>query len=385
MPLRSFTPAERMLTERRRFERLLFLLVWVSVAAFSVVEGTYFHLVAGTVAVAVNLWAANRAKEVYIARALVNATVLLAVGILAVEILVAEAAFLIALAHFLILIQLCKLFEHKANRDYAELLVLSVMLIVATTLLSESLLLAALLLVHAAMTCYTMMALTLKRGLDAASSARLSSESGPIAPRRVAWNVTRAWPVRALRGRLAWAMTGVVATGVLAFMVVPRAPIRAASLPGGARRTARTGYTSTVRLGDVDRIYQSDRVVMRMRLSGADGSSYVSDGPIYLLGKTCSAYASSRWIGLDHAGSKGLPVEAPPIGAMRAMGRTVVQEIAMDGSLLPALFAMRPVLGVRTSDGNTAKMYPDDEIAPAVVIEIGAGCDPVHVLRRHAG
>ena len=157
MPLRSFTPAERLLTERRRFERLLLLLVWVGVTAFSLAEGRYFHLAAGTVAVAVNLWA----KEIYVARPFVNAAVLLAAGVLAVEVFVAHTAFLIALAHFLVLIQLCKLFERKANRDYAQLLILSVMLVAAATLLSESLLFAAILLIYAALACYTMMAFTM--------------------------------------------------------------------------------------------------------------------------------------------------------------------------------------------------------------------------------
>src|SRR5205085_2602687 len=52
---------------------------------------------------------------------------------------------LLALGHFMILILLCKLFERKANRDYAQILTLTLLVIVAAAIFSNSLVFALLL------------------------------------------------------------------------------------------------------------------------------------------------------------------------------------------------------------------------------------------------
>jgi len=106
MPLNSFTPAEIELTERRRLEQPLLLLVWLSTATFSLAEGNLLYLLGCTLAVGVNLIAVRRHKEVFVNKILVNIGVLLSAGIVLMEFRVGGHRPLIPFGHFMVLIQL---------------------------------------------------------------------------------------------------------------------------------------------------------------------------------------------------------------------------------------------------------------------------------------
>ena len=198
MPLRSFSEAEIVLKARRRLERPLLAMVWLGVVAFSLSQGNVFYLVAGTFAVAINLVAAHHAKEVYVHKFFVNAGVLAATGILLLELFAREGQLLEKLGNYLILIQLCKLFERKGNRDYVQMIALNVLLVVSATLYCSEFWFALLLVVYTALACYTAMVFTLKRELDSSAEARLVTEASPLSASRVAWNVIRDWPTRPL-------------------------------------------------------------------------------------------------------------------------------------------------------------------------------------------
>ncbi|MCK4602770.1 MAG: DUF3488 domain-containing protein, partial [Phycisphaerae bacterium] len=294
MPLRSFSTAEIILTQRSRLERPLLVMVWLSTAAFSLAERNFFFVSAATLAVAVNLLASRKDREIYVRRLFVNLGVLLATGIFAIEAL-GDEWLTIAVGHYLILIQLCKLFERKTNRDYAQMIVLSLLVMVTVTLICPELWFAAVLIAYLALVCYTMMVLTLKRGLDAAAEASLPSESKSLEPQHIAWNVARNWPGRALRKRLTVVMLATLITGAVVFIVAPRASSVADAALGRRPGIAITGFRETVRLGETNRIYLSDAVVMRVKTHNLAEGEPLPQSIAYLRGLTYSAYADSRW------------------------------------------------------------------------------------------
>ena len=342
MPLRSYSEADVVLTGRRRLEVTLLLTVWLGVAAFSLADRSVFYVLAGTLAVGVNLLAVRRRQEVYVHRGFVNAGVLLATGVLVMEVLSNSGMLVRPLGHYLILIQLCKLFEHKRNRDYVQLLALSVLLVVAGSILSTSLWMAVLTVVHIAAACYTAMVFTLKRGLDSVAETRLATEREAMNPRQVAQNAIRDWPGRALRRRLGWMMLAVLATGVFMFLVTPRSSwgLDSEAEEGGSDSVS--GFSTELRLGAARRIYLSDELLMQVNVSGPAGAT----APLYLRGQTLDTYEDSEWS--NAAGplpfGASLPMEAPE--------DLVLQEVRMSPSLLPNLFAVHPAVAGRSKDGG---------------------------------
>ncbi len=356
MPLRDYSTVEVTVTERRRLERPLLVLIWLGVVAFSVGEGNPFYALMATLAVGVNFVAAHRRMEVYLRRGIINAAVAAAGLILIVEVVVAGQLIIIALGHFLILLQLTKLFERKSNRDYFQMLALSLLLVVAGALLSDRLLYAIIFLTYLALACYVVMVFTLKRGLDAAAAARLAMEQAPLAPRRVAWNVGKTWPRGALLGRSAWVLFIVLLIGAGTFLAAPRVGAGGGALAreGGA---AATGFATGIRLGESSRVYESNRVVMQVRARRAD-TGRMWTGPMYFRGQTYNTYRESRWFkGRRERGSTFVP--PLPDGALDA---AIVQEITMDRHLAPSAFALPPVVAGQSADA-TLRVEPDGDVA----------------------
>lgn len=347
MPLRSFSKTETILTERRRVEPPLLVMVWLGIASLSFTEGNPFYVICATVAVAINIWAARAGKELYTRRLFVNIGVLLATGMF-----IAEAVqghwLLIAVGHYLMLIQLCKLFERKTNRDYAQMLILSLLTMVATALMCVEVWFAAIFLLYLILAAYTLMVFTLKRGLDAAANARLSSEISPLAPQQIAWNVTRDWPARTLRWRLTLIMLSMLLTGLFVFLIAPRASHLADSTLGAP--PASTGWSTMVRLGDVKQIYQSNNVAMKVRVSN------LPEGPLpkaltYLRGLSYTRYQNSGWVRMTYNNEVYHPNS-------EILGSAVVQEVTITRSLMPTVFSSYPTFAIEAERG-TVRVEPD--------------------------
>ena len=360
MPLRSYSEAEIVLKARRRLERPLMLLIWLGLASFSLADGSVFYLLAGTAAVAVNLAAVHRAQEVYVSRFFVNAGVLTSTGILVLEVLTSRAELLAQLGHYLILIQICKLFERKTNRDYVQMLVLTMLLMVACSLLTMAFWLAMVVAVHLTLTAYTVMVFTLKRRLDQAAVARLVVEAGPLDAHRVAWNAVRDWPGQFLVRRSVGATIFMLAVGIAMFLVAPREAHTHSAASDGA---ALSGYSQSVHLGDptVRRIYLSNRVVLSLQLTGPLPSGPYTRQVQYLRGQVFNLYARSRWS--RRAGrmfSSGH--ESAPAPDTRLLDNALVLNVSQVASASPTLlFSIAPPVEVTTTQGQ-AQIDGDGEI-----------------------
>ncbi len=333
MPIRSFDQSEIVLSERRRLEIPLLLAVWAGVVGFSLAAGSWFYIFAGTLGVGVNLLAVRRNQEVYIQRVFVNVGVLAATAIMLLELVRTADPLIVKLGHYLILIQLCKLFERKRNRDYVQLLALSVLLMVAGAMISTSIWYAAAVVVQIVLACHTAMVFTLKRGLDAAGATRLATETAPVNPRLVAWNVIRDWPGRAIRGRLGVILVAIFATGALMFLVTPRVVWGGLEPMPEVDAVGASAFRNSLSLSDAGRIYQSNAIMMTVTVRSQD-ESLAPPALQYFRCRTYDRYAQSVWSASHGVGGTPLPRELPP--------DSVVQDVAMEPALLPALFAAYP-------------------------------------------
>ncbi len=347
MPLRPYTDTEIRITERKRLERPLLLAVWLAMAGFSITEGAMFYLLAGSAAVGVSLLAAQVGCEVYVRRPLLNTGLILATAVMFLELFAGRQQLIIILGHYLILIEICKLFDRRRNRDYVQLLAISMLLVVTGAMLCEDLWYALLLLCELMLLSHTAMRLTLKRGLDDTVAARLSVEGAAPEPRRAAWNMMRHWPTRALLGRLGVILAVVSVLGGVMFLVVPRLAAGSAALLQGSRSAATSGYSGSVQLGQTREVYLSDRTVMRVHVDG----NLDDPGSWYLRGNTLEQYADSRWFGFQPGQLPGLSSPPPPRPDAPA-GEVLVQEVTQVQSLAPAMFGIAPAIRVFGETGE---------------------------------
>lgn len=355
MPLRSFSSRDLILTQRRRLERPLLVMIWLGAVAFGMANrGHFFYVFAATLAVGVNLLAAQSRKEIYLNRLVVNICVLVATGLLILELpsaITGDTILLLSLGRYLVLIQLCKLFEKKSNRDYTQMLALSLLLMIVPAITCDKIWFAVVLLVYLSLACHTVMVFVLKRGLDEASDAKLATESGPMAPHRVAWNVIRYWPGGAIRYRLLLALVAILLTGGAVFVIAPRMPD--ADLFGRTfRPDVPTGFDDIIELGEKRKIYLSKGIAMRVRLSTDPPGQPIPKSAAYLRGKTYDFYARSRWfVRLGSTWTEPRDIPLHPSGS-QGSSPVIVQEVSMSPTLLPTLFATFPAVKAVPSVGE---------------------------------
>jgi len=353
MPVRSFAKAEIVLKARRRLEVPLLLMVWLSLAMFAIADQSPTFVLAATAVAGGNLVAATRGKEIFLYRHFVNALVLGGGLLFIIESLNDESLATLsagglplrAITHFIMVIQMCKLLERKRNRDYSQMLILSFLTVLSGSLICELLWYGLAGLVYVALACYVGMALTIKRGLDRSAQTQLINEATPPPTDQVAWNAIREWPSRVLRRRLVTTLAFLLVCGTLWFTAAPR--LEQVMEPLAARGlSALTGLGSTVRLGDARKVYQSNRVVMRIGFD--DDAAY---RPQYFCAATATTYENSGWaIDLPAVGAGPQSEIAPPPDLLAGAVR---QRVSMRPNLLPSLPAAYPVIGATTSAGRT--------------------------------
>ncbi|MGB2824111.1 MAG: DUF3488 and transglutaminase-like domain-containing protein [Phycisphaerae bacterium] len=335
MPLRHFTPVE-VHTGRRRLELAIFLTVFISAGMFALAEGRAVFFLIACVPIGMHVWAAARKREIHAHRIVLNGGVLAVSAVLLLRYLTSSEDLVLALGHYVTLIQLCKLFERKKDRDYVQMMVMSLLLVLAGAMICQELLFAVMGLGYLVSLSYAGMALTVRRSLVAAVLQQTPG-GGPV-PKR-------SWPARAVVSRLAVVVGAMLATAVMVFLVSPRGAGGAAPPLHRVRGQGVSGFAETVRLGEPRSIYLSDRVAMHVRLLSIDGADLGWGGTLYLRGRVFNQYVDSHWA-LPSRRRQYFPLRAP--GAV--LDRAVRQEVSMMPSLLPVAFATHPAVELSSPD-----------------------------------
>ena len=340
MPLRRFTPDE-VRAGRRRLEPPLFLTVFLASAMFALAEANPVFFVISSVTVLVHVFVAERNMEIYANRTVLNVGVLVVSIVLVVRFLTSSQELLVALGHYVTLIQVCKLFERKRDRDYVQMLVMSLLLVLAAAMMCQELLFAVLALGYLASLTYTVIVLTFKRSLDVEVRQQGAAGEGG----------RRGWPRRAILLRLSVVLVAVLATGVVVFLITPRGIGGAAPPLRRIRREAASGFSDTVQLGRARSIYLSDRVVMHLRMLSPDGIDLGQSHAPYLRGRIFSEYVDSRWAKPQRT-RQYFSVYVPA----KVLDGAVRQEVSMSPSLLPVAFATHPAVKVSSPDGSVSRL-----------------------------
>ena len=240
------------------------------------------------------------------------------------------------LGRFVVWLTLIKLYERKASRDYAQLLSLSMLLMLIGAIRPGSLVFAAVLFVYAALGLYVLLLFQLYAAYERAKGARLRSIPSEyrLAPsvRPIIGRGT-ALQFRALGSGIG--IAGLVLSSFV-FVIFPR---------GMGERVVRglhvepklrvSGFVDEVNLTTGTRITDSRKAVLNLRLFDKVGRPVRFDQPIRLRGAVLDAYQSGgRWVSSPGRSLRVVTTQPPdfvPLGAAAAepSSLSITQEIDM--------------------------------------------------------
>jgi len=210
------------------------------------------------------------------------------------------------LGRFVLWLLLIKLYAKKAPRDYAHVLVLSAVLVMAGTLQSVEFSFSLLVFAYGAIAVWTILLFQLwsarEKSRDARARAVAEVSAVPGSGSRAASLVPVLQPAfgRHVVGQFRWlAVLALVVGAILStvvFIIFPR------ELSDLARRNARfgvlqSGFSGEVRLFTNDRITESRREVFTIEWRDSRDEAMQFAGPLYLRGAVLDRYdpASGRW------------------------------------------------------------------------------------------
>lgn len=273
----------------RSFPLLAFALVLLSIVGVCVAQGSVeLLLVAG--ALAALSWSITEGpRGRYLPRWVCTLLLVAATLSVAVDLVANHGAWISGLGRYAVWITLIKLYDRKTPRDYGQLLVLSLLLMVIGAVQSSGLLYGLVLLVYAVLGAYVLLLFQLHASHDRAKSARAAGS-----PR--GYNlVPNVKPIfgRHLGGHFQGLALGLGSTafslGVVVFLIFPRGLGEGVvNVPG--REQQRMGFTDSINLQTGTRITQSRRPVFALRITDMNGTPIRQEGALLLRGGVLDAY-----------------------------------------------------------------------------------------------
>jgi protein-glutamine gamma-glutamyltransferase len=163
-----------------------------------------------------------------------------------------------ATVHLVLFVTVTKVFSAVTRRDYAYLAALSLLMVLATAVLTVNTTFLAFLTLYILFAISTLISYEIKRSIETSRS----SASAPLRALR-----GRPGIERALGKTAAGLGLGILATASVFFFVIPR--YRSGYLTGLGTHTENiTGFSGSVKLGDLSRIMRSGTVIFRVLPAG---------------------------------------------------------------------------------------------------------------------
>jgi Ca2+/Na+ antiporter len=155
----------------RQFRSALYSLIVLGMTGFALASHSPGLWVLSTAAVLLNAWLVATGRFRPLPRYLANLVTILALIYVALVVRQALLTPILVVGQFLVFLQIVKLFEQRANRDFAQLLVLSLLLMVAAAISTASLLFGVLLVAYLFLSLYCCLLFHLKVETDHAKQA----------------------------------------------------------------------------------------------------------------------------------------------------------------------------------------------------------------------
>jgi transglutaminase-like putative cysteine protease len=272
----------------KQFRPALYLVVLLGFTGFCVAAESPGLWVFSLLLVFTNAYLIKQKQFRPLPRLLANAITLIFFAYAFIEVRDRVGSPILTVGQFLVLLQLVKIWEQRANRDFAQLLILSLLLMVSAAISTASLGFGILFICYLFLSLYCCLLFHLKVESDEAKAA--------LGPEISRWGEG---PLRQDQTNLARSMrrfTGLVATyallsAVIVFLIFPRNT--GAGIFGQFQwkpKDTKTGFSEQVSFQSVARIGQSDEVMGTVKVY-LDGDVSPSRDALLLRGATHDHYS----------------------------------------------------------------------------------------------
>ena len=310
----------------RQFRPALYLLVFLGICGFAAAAETPGLWVVGAGFWGLNAMLAATGRLRPIPRVLANLATLAAGAYVVLQLSGGGNGSppILVIGQFLVVLQLIKLFEQRANRDAGQLIVLSLLLMVAAAISTPELWFGLMLVGYLFLSLYCCLLFHLKVETDAAKKLMGLRDDRPSDLRRLRQDQRR---LASSMRRLTLAVSlAAAASAVVVFLVFPRGT--GASFLGGPQfktGQAVTGFSGEVGFQDIARITQNTTPVAYLSAL-RDGRPMDGTETLYLRGNTlgvyvCDPQAPDRWTWKNPAATPAESAAQSAVGAGRDADR----------------------------------------------------------------
>jgi len=281
--------------EVRQFRTALYFLLAMGLTGFALATQTTGLWVLSMGGLIANAWLIKTNRFAPLSRVTATLLTLLAVLYVVRQYRLGETT-IIYVGEFLVMLHLVKLYEQRANRDYAQLLVLSLLLMSSAAIGTASLLFGILMVIYllASLYCSLLFHLKVESDAAAAAAARAMPQAGTppeaINPAVLRQDQRRlASSMRLLTGMISTVSLGM---GVAVFLFFPR------GAPGDLfghrfpQPQTLTGFNDHVSMDQVAVINQSDQTIAAVRVTQHD-KPWQGDRPLLLRGVALDVYTGN--------------------------------------------------------------------------------------------
>ncbi|MCZ6494486.1 MAG: transglutaminaseTgpA domain-containing protein [Planctomycetota bacterium] len=270
------------------------------------------------------------------------------------------------LGRFIVWLTLIKLYERKGPREYAQLLSLSLLLILLGCLQSRGLLLASVLVVYAALGLYVLLLFQFYASYERARAAwresipvgfRMLPSLQPIFGRHPELHFRSMMVAVALAGLL---------IGAAVFVIFPR-EVGQGSIGNHQMSTGQvqTGFADEVNLTSGTRITESRKGVLNLRLLDSRGRPFRHDQPLRLRGTVLDRYeGGGRWTATGSGSWRAIATEPPgfiSLGADEAEPAPTITQVFEVLKPSRSLFSVYVPVSIATRDARRVLFEPSTQ------------------------
>jgi protein-glutamine gamma-glutamyltransferase len=357
--------------ELRQFRPALYVLLAIGMTGFALAAESPQLWFLSLAALTLNAVLIKTGRFKPLPRLTAAAVTLLALFYAIHELRSGEIVPLLTVGDFLVLLQVVKLFEQRSNRDYAQLLVLSLLLMTAAAISTASLIFGLLMMVYLLVSLYCSLLFHLKVDSDAARAQMArTAPPGLRLPEPVSPAAMRA-DQRRLSGsmRLLTTMISIVSLGmgVVVFVFFPRGTEEVFGRRLLTPPQAVTGFSDQMSLDEVAKIDQNDQVVAAVTVTH-NGQPWGGTEPLLLRCMTLDQYTGEgnarlhpwQWLRSYENEAREILVFSGEYTALTNQDPTSTdtyeQDIELQPSSSPALPAMAGAYAVQLKGGRDTHM-----------------------------
>ncbi len=350
-----------------RFPKLVFAQVLLGVIAFCIAErNPGLLLLAGAFCV-LSQYVAEGPNGRPLPRWALNAGSLVAVAWLLIDLRM-NANVVLAMGHFTMWLQVLLLYARKTNRDHAQILVLSLLLMIGASILSVSMLYGALLAAYCVLGLVTVLHFQMKSAADqvaersrlAMGATEAAGDPTPLKPvigRGYRWH---------LRLTTAGVGVGCAAIAVVVFVLTPRQDSRLPDEEAASLARREVGFNQQVRLAAPPAGEGRKEPVLNLRVS-LHGSDVGHDGRPWLLrGAALDEYNTEThtWTRSAEAAAfdQTLRLDADGVGLIRIDDAPMLEAtLTLRQVGYQTLFSMHPPVAISSDHLERVIYNPLDE------------------------